>query len=252
MFRSTSSGFIRRTSGRTWLPLCVSATTSKSGVSSRARLIPSLISLWSTAPLLLNNSVGAFEAQPSVQARMRSFDNAIEKLLWPEKRERDSLLGNKIPGMIDRTTSQSFIRIYSGYLPDILQSLRGFGERYLPWLVGDHGIEIGPIPQGTPVGLLTNINPLSEDSDTGKRVAHAAQLVDMLVNAISDLKKLPKGASDEEARAVFKNLVDPMLSLSKCPDLVVNRGHYFGTGYNGEPALSDDDKRALIEFLKTF
>jgi hypothetical protein len=33
---------------------------------------------------------------------------------------------------------------------------------------------------------------------------------------------------------------------------VVNRGHYFGTGYlAGEPALSDEDKNALIGFLKT-
>ena len=44
-----------------------------------------------------------------------------------------------------------------------------------------------------------------------------------------------------------------LLALSKCPDFVVNRGHYFGTGVvPGEPALCDDDKRALIEFLKTF
>jgi hypothetical protein len=44
-----------------------------------------------------------------------------------------------------------------------------------------------------------------------------------------------------------------MLAVSKCPDFVVNRGHYFGTGrVPGEPALSDRDKRALIAFLKTF
>ncbi len=57
-----------------------------------------------------------------------------------------------------------------------------------------------------------------------------------------------------------------MLNLSKCPDLVVNRGHYFGTSqfndqdglskdeqsFGKEPELSDDDKRALIAFLKTF
>jgi hypothetical protein len=36
---------------------------------------PSLIGIWSTAPLLLNNSVGTFEAQPSVQARMRSVED---------------------------------------------------------------------------------------------------------------------------------------------------------------------------------
>jgi hypothetical protein len=44
-----------------------------------------------------------------------------------------------------------------------------------------------------------------------------------------------------------------MLALSKCPDFVVNRGHYFGTDrFKEEPGLSDADKKALIEFLKTF
>ena len=34
---------------------------------------------------------------------------------------------------------------------------------------------------------------------------------------------------------------------------MVNRGHYFGTdAFKEEPGLSDEDKRALIEFLKTF
>ncbi len=42
------------------------------------------------------------------------------------------------------------------------------------------------------------------------------------------------------------------MAFSKCPDYVVNRGHYFGTGYDNEPALSLEDRRALIEFLKTF
>ena len=55
------------------------------------------------------------------------------------------------------------------------------------------------------------------------------------------------------ARRVFANLVEPLLTLSKCPDFVVNRGHYFGTSFfKEEPALDDADKRALIEFLKMF
>jgi hypothetical protein len=34
---------------------------------------------------------------------------------------------------------------------------------------------------------------------------------------------------------------------------VVNRGHYFGTDMlPDEPGLSDEDKKALIEFVKTF
>jgi hypothetical protein len=34
----------------------------------------------------------------------------------------------------------------------------------------------------------------------------------------------------------------------------VNRGHYFGTDYfkGGEPGLSNEDKLALIAFLKRF
>jgi len=52
---------------------------------------------------------------------------------------------------------------------------------------------------------------------------------------------------------IFSNLKEPLLKLNKCPDLVVNRGHYFGNPQMAdEPPLSDDDKRALIEFVKTF
>jgi hypothetical protein len=50
-----------------------------------------------------------------------------------------------------------------------------------------------------------------------------------------------------------EKLTDAMLEVSKCKDLVVNKGHYFGTDYfKEEPGLSDADKRALIAFLKTF
>ncbi|HMJ60735.1 MAG TPA: hypothetical protein VK493_03190, partial [Bryobacteraceae bacterium] len=88
----------------------------------------------------------------------------------------------------------------------------------------------------------------------------AARLVDLLIRMKLDLLKLPSNATDDQARQVLMNLVDPMLELSKCPDLIVNRGHYFGTGYVEpgasdpvqEAALSDQDKRALIEFVKTF
>ena len=74
----------------------------------------------------------------------------------------------------------------------------------------------------------------------------------LLIKIKRDLKALPKGATDEQARKVFTDVVDPLLKASKCPDFVVNRGHYFGSDYfKDEPGLSDGDKRALIEFLKT-
>ena len=68
-----------------------------------------------------------------------------------------------------------------------------------------------------------------------------------------DLASLPENATDADAERIFANLVPDLLALSKCPDYVVNRGHYFGTDwFSQEPGLSDSDKKALIEFLKTF
>lgn len=210
---------------------------------------PSLISLWSTAPFLLNNSVGTFESSPSVEARMRSFNDSIEKMLWPDRREHDDLLGAKIPGKIDRTTATSYVNLASGYLPEAVELLRL--DPKASKFFDDGGLRLGPIPAGTPVNLLANLDLLHEDK---------AQLGGVVFALLHDLRSLPNDATDEQAKATFKNLVDPLLSVSKCPDYIVNRGHYFGTGFVEpgtddpikEPALSDDDKRALIEFLKTF
>lgn len=215
--------------------------------------VPSLISLWSTAPFLLNNTVGKFDPSPSVEARMGSFEDAIEKMLWPEKREKDPVLGDKVPGLIDRTTARSYLRVPAGFLPDHLRPLLSPLARIAPWLVGDAGIEIGPIPKGTPVNLLANLTLTSASRDLGERLAHDKKLLAVLLRIKRDLEALPRGASDEQARKVFADLAEPLLELSQCPDFVVNRGHYFGTSYFAqEPGLSDDDKRALIEFLKTF
>ena len=74
-------------------------------------------------------------------------------------------------------------------------------------------------------------------------------------------------AGDDEAKLKWAGQVSaPLRQLLKCPDFVVNRGHYFGTAefndtanlsddekaFGTEPVLGDHDKRALIEFLKTF
>jgi hypothetical protein len=90
-----------------------------------------------------------------------------------------------------------------------------------------------------------NLNLLSDGTDLKERVKLVLQLKE-------DLKALPKDASDEQAKKILGNLVEPLLPLSKCPDFIVNRGHYFGTDMlKEEPGLNDTDKRALIEFLKT-
>src|SRR5205085_2962905 len=107
--------------------------------------------LWSTAPFFVNNSLGRFDPSPGVEARVQSFHNSIEQLLWPEKRKKDRILGDKIPGMIDRTTAKSYLRIPKGYLPDFLQGILELEEKVfpdvqlLPSLFTESGIEIGPI-----------------------------------------------------------------------------------------------------------
>jgi hypothetical protein len=222
---------------------------------------PSLISLWSTAPFLLNNTVGgnAFEQDPSVDARLRVFQASIEQMLWPEKRTRDPVLGNKNPGdpiyQIDRTTERSYISMPAAYVPESLRPVSARMSRLLPSLFRpDGGITIGPFPKGLPVNLLSNLQPLSESSDPLERVRHVERMLQLLVDLKLYLIGLPSSATDEEMLSGIASRMGPaMLALNKCPDFEVNRGHYFGTGMvAGEPALSDDDKRALIEFLKTF
>jgi hypothetical protein len=60
---------------------------------------PNLANIWATAPLLHNNSVGIFNGDPSVAGRLAAYQDAMEKLLWPDRR-----LGVK---SIQRTTMAS-------------------------------------------------------------------------------------------------------------------------------------------------
>jgi hypothetical protein len=215
---------------------------------------PSLVSLWSTAPFLLNNSVGPFNEDPSVDGRMKSFDASIHQMLWPETRDKDAVLGDKIPGTIDRTTKRSWIRIPVGFQPGFLPPIRDALRHIDPDVVNAAGdISLGPIPAGVPIDLLANLRPLPETDNPLDIAAQGADIAKLLVRIQLDLASLPKDATDQQLLEKFSNLAAPLLALSKCPDFVVNRGHYFGTSkFAEETPLSDADKTALIAFLKTF
>jgi hypothetical protein len=133
-----------------------------------------------------------------------------------------------------------------GFVPDNLRPLLGIGRRLFPFLFRNGAIEIGPIPQGYPVALLANVDMLGPNEQTAKeRSERKKTLLRVLKQAKKDLKN---------NRDAFSNpsTMEMLLSLSKCKDFVVNKGHYFGTSYQTEePALVDEDKRALIAFLKT-
>ncbi len=117
--------------------------------------VPSLIGIWSTAPFLLNNSVGPFSEDPSVAGRMKVFETSIEQMLWPMKRDHDPVLGLKVPGVIDRTQERSWLTIPAGFVPESLHPLQGVVHRLAPWLVKSGGdVTIGPVPKGTPIDLI--------------------------------------------------------------------------------------------------
>jgi len=184
---------------------------------------PSLISVWSSAPLLHNNALGKFTGDPSVAGRIEAFNDAIEKLLWPGKRlDKESIW---------RTSQECSLQVQLEVIPQPLRTL------LRPHADADGYFRLGPIPEGSPVNLLANIDPETSPKD----------LVALCVKVKVALAKIKLEKMDSAAaKAVLKNLVAPALfKVSKCPDLIEDRGHYFGT------ELPDADKRALIEFVKT-
>jgi hypothetical protein len=129
-----------------------------------------------------------------------------------------------------------------------LRPLVRLARRLFPFLGGEGAsIRVGPFPKGMPIGLITNVDILGEDLDPAAREAHEDRVRNLVKRAIRELK----GQTD--FGAALAGLSEDLFAVSKCKDLVVNKGHYFGTAYfSEEPGLSDDDKRALIAFLKTF
>jgi hypothetical protein len=148
-------------------------------------------------------------------------------------------------GWIQRTTEDSYIRVPQGYLPAQLRGLLGIGQRLFPFLFRNGNVEIGPIPKDTPVSLVTSMDLLGSDLPEPQRKEQLEKLGRLLETMKRELKRHNDiFASQEIMRA--------MLEMSKCPDLVINKGHYFGTSLMGEePGLNDDAKRDLIGFLKT-
>lgn len=187
-----------------------------------------LVSIWATAPFFHNNALGIDTHDPSVDGRMAAFNDAVEKLLWPERR-----LG---PKSIHRTTAESWLMVPAPYLPDFLRPLSEDGF-----------LRIGPVPAGTPVKLLANLDMTLDsrelDSADLAKVARLASLARKVKNDLIQIQL--RKMSPEQSRQVLMGLVPDLLANSKCPDFIEDRGHYFGT------QLADAEKRALIEYLKT-
>jgi mono/diheme cytochrome c family protein len=184
---------------------------------------PSLISLWSSAPYLHNNAVGDDFGDPSVAGRMRAFQEGIEKMLLIRPR------GNKIW----RTTAESWITIPQSYVPPIVAKML-----LDPKLKDGQGnFRIGPIPEGTPINLLANTNLEGDERALlrlGLGLARALIEIDL------------RNMNEAQSTARLREVIPLLIAANKCPDLIEDKGHLFGT------KLPLADKRALIELLKTF
>jgi cytochrome c5 len=148
---------------------------------------PSLIAMWATAPYLHNNALGTFVKDPSVSGRMTAFQDAVEKLLWPEKRLGvQSIITTSVPSELHVTGRDRPVQI----------------------------------PAGTPVDLIARVDPTRLPRIVRNR---------LVLNLLSD---------EGLFRGFMRNNV--------APDFVLDRGHVFGAD------LPDEDKRALIAYLKRF
>jgi hypothetical protein len=291
----------------------------------------SLVSLWSTAPFLLNNSVGRFEAEPSVDARMRSFDDSIRQLLWPEMREMDTKFGAAASGLIDRLPGPAYLTVPAGHLPGPLKPMLPALAWALPAVFSngterieftgsttqgsaaiakvrtasliatfsagapvsgpgipsgarvvvfdaatqtltidqpatataqgvalatdapDAGLKLGPIPAGTPISLFSGVELAPETGGVIPTTLHELGLAWKLIGLPGTLRQIGNETDPGKRESLTNDFQSKLYSENKCPDFVVNRGHYFGTDKFGEePGLSDQDKEALIAFLKTF
>jgi hypothetical protein len=121
--------------------------------------VPTLISIWATAPFLHNNALGTFNGEPAVQKRLEAFNDAIGRLLWPERRlvpttyvewkvskeyykepmsvTVDPEQIKKDNGWIWRTPEKTWIRFYGHELPTFVAGLTGWPDwlvSLLPWL----------------------------------------------------------------------------------------------------------------------
>jgi hypothetical protein len=132
-------------------------------------------------------------------------------------------------------SNEEVARIYFGSMTIAFVIAGIFANEFVSGSFGD--VRIGPIPKGFPIQLITNINPEAPKGD----------LLNASASVVRGILKLRRNnLSGPEALASFEQECAPqLLKVSKCPDLVLDEGHWFGED------LSDQEKRDLGAFLKS-
>lgn len=101
------------------------------------------------------------------------------------------------------------------------------------------GIKLGPVPTGTPVNLIMNLNPEAPTGDLLRAVFG-------MTRGFLRINKDQLSQKDGSAWKAFEaEAAAPLMRVSKCPDFVLDRGHWFAQ------SLSDEEKKQLKAFLAT-
>ena len=99
-------------------------------------------------------------------------------------------------------------------------------------------------------GLLHDLDyaETSEDFERhGVLTAELLKAVKLTVGTLAEIES--KHLDAEQAQALLRGKAAPaLMEVNKCPDFVMDHGHY----YAWFDQMTDDDKDALIELLKTF
>ena len=130
-----------------------------------------------------------------------------------------------------KSDSRPWRRI-TGYVIIALAVGIGVAAKFIGGRLGD--LNVGPIPAGTPVSLLVNVNP------------EAALMPKNVAAVIRRLAELKTSATAEERQQALNDVANQLFAITNSPDLVMDRGHYFARD------LTDQERDDLIELLKTF
>jgi hypothetical protein len=291
---------------------------------------PVLVSMWATAPYLHNNALGDYYVintrtgkkylfpndgrdlldpddrtpltiDPSVEGRMKMFQDAVGKLLWPEKRryyikktetdcriiELKPIIARLLPGilvelLLDFVTEETK-RSVDAYAKDkglSKAATEALEQRVLAAqrvVLGQLLAKVKPadlaalkdqLVARAKKGLLTVVaeaagpehaaalrTKLEGLNEKLEAEARRLQALDPLAvpkgTPVNLYFNLNAGTLPYALKAQLKSHKDrrqfyqTMLMLSDCPDLVEDKGHTYGS------TLKEQDKKDLIEFLKT-
>jgi hypothetical protein len=161
-----------------------------------------------------------YTGDPSIAGRMVAYEDGMAKLLWPELRLNT--------GSIKVTTEDSI-------LPDLFPMLK----EVLPEFADLPNLNVGllRVPKGTPINLLMNLHPRDV-----RAVLQA--YVDGVLQGAPRQKFAELRAQNHTV--ALQQMMGKLLEVNMSPDFIEDRGHAYGH------ALSDQDKRALIEYMKYF